>query len=487
MENLTPRQIVAELNKYIVGQDAAKRAVAVALRNRYRRRLLPDSIQGEISPKNLLMIGPTGVGKTEIARRVAKLIDAPFVKVEATKFTEVGYVGRDVDSIVQELVEASVAMVHAQKLEQVQAKAESTATERILDYLCQQTKLVSQRARVKGQPVAAQAARGNAATPAAVASASSAESEVTLATVPRAGKGTRGRQRERLIDLLASHQLEDVMIDIELSSDADNFDSVVEFAGGMSPEEMTETFNEFMQSYSSYTRKRVRRVSVREARRLLTREEANKLIDLDQVVEEGVQRAEQSGVVFIDELDKICGPKVEMGADVSGEGVQRDLLPIVEGTTVMTRYGQVKTDHILFLAAGAFHHSKPSDLIPELQGRFPLRVELNSLGQADFERILTEPDNALTKQYQALLSTEGVELEFTPDGISEIARMAHMANEQMENIGARRLHTVLEKVLEDVSFEASDHQGKKVVVDAAFVQSRLGSLVQNQDLSRYIL
>ena len=487
MENLTPRQTVAELDKYIVGQSAAKRAVAVALRNRYRRRLLSEAMQPEVSPKNLMMIGPTGVGKTEIARRVAKLIDAPFVKVEATKFTEVGYVGRDVESIIQDLVESSVAMVHQQKLEQVQAKAESLATERILNYLCQQTRLVGQRVRSKAQPAAVQAIAGAPGSTVPGPATDHSREDPAPAARPMAGEKRSPRQRKRMTDLLGSHQLEDVMIDIELSSDLDAYDSVVEFASGMSPEEMTETFNEFMQSYSSYSRKRVRRVSVKDARRLLTREEANKLIDFDQVVEEGVQRAEQSGVIFIDELDKICGPKVETGADVSGEGVQRDLLPIVEGTTVMTRYGQVKTDHMLFLAAGAFHHNRPSDLIPELQGRFPLRVELESLSQAAFERILTEPENALTKQYQALLATEKVELEFTTDGISEIAKLAYQANDRMENIGARRLHTVLEKVLEDVSFDATDHQGGKVVVDAPYVRARLGNLIQNQDLSRYIL
>lgn len=492
MEDLTPEAIVRELDKYIVGQAAAKKAVAVALRNRHRRKLLPEQMRREIAPKNILMIGSTGVGKTEIARRVAKLIDAPFVKVEATKFTEVGYVGRDVESIVHELVETSVNLVHEQKMQEVMNKAEGLARERIISYLCQQSPRGGHRSSRKAK-------QGATTSPGAVITGSSGAGAQSASGCDLAvEEGARGsvaswpvsipRQRKRVAELLESQQLEDATIEIELNSDPDALDPILEFSSGMSTEEMTETFNEFMQNFTAYTtRRRLRRVSVREARRILTREEANKLIDFDQVIDDAVRRAEDFGIVFIDELDKIAGPKVEIGADVSGEGVQRDLLPIVEGSTVMTRYGPVNTDHVLFIAAGSFHHVKPSELIPELQGRFPLRVELESLGQESLRRILAEPENSLLKQYQALLSTEDVELEFTEDGISEMARMAALMNERMEDIGARRLHTIVEKVLEDISFSAHEHRHEKIVVDEKYVTERLADFVRDEDLSKYIL
>ncbi len=492
MKDLTPQQIVAELDRYIVGQAAAKRAVAVALRNRYRRLQLAPEVQAEITPKNILMIGPTGVGKTELARRLAKLADAPFLKVEATKFTEVGYVGRDVESIVRDLMEVALTMVHQEKQAEVQARAEHLAHERILRSLLSLDQAP--------EPGVAEPAEGEQ-------EASDVGQQVTLAeAVPepqdtrkktgrRAAK-TPGREkarvtrasRARMAEMLANRQLEERMIEIELDSE-ESYPSVLEFVAGLatSDEVGDGPPPEFMSGLPNQ-RKRSRRVSVKEARRLLTQEEANKLIDLDQVIELATRRVEEAGVVFLDELDKIAGTRGDLvGPDVSGEGVQRDLLPIVEGSTVMTRYGPVKTDHILWIAAGAFYSAKPSDLIPELQGRFPLRVELASLSQADFKAILTQPENALTRQYQALLGTEGVELVFTEDGLDEMAALAMQMNQRMENIGARRLHTILEKLLEELSFEAPNLRGQTMTIDRAYVQGQLAGLVKNEDLSKYIL
>ncbi len=505
-KDLTPRQIVAELDRYIVGQDAAKRAVAVALRNRVRRQRVPEEMRDEVTPKNIILIGPTGVGKTEIARRVAKLLDAPFIKVEATKFTEVGYVGRDVESIIRDLVEVAFNMEHDEHMNAVRARAESLADERIINYLMEQRadlragKRSRTRAKMQAQgraggqdtAIVADSSVPAPAAPAAVAGATTPEDPA-----PPVSERVLKMQRRRMARLLAEHKLDEEQIEIDVDDiglDPEDLTSVLEFAPGMSPEEMSESFAEFLDGYRSIHnalggagRKRVRRVSVREARRLLTEEEAHKLMDMDAIVENTLRRAEQTGVVFIDEIDKIAGPKIDTGPDVSGEGVQRDLLPIVEGTTVHTRYGPVKTDHILFIAAGAFHAAKPSDLLPELQGRFPLRVELSSLDRKDLEAILVEPENSLVRQYTALMATEGVELEFTKDGLARIAQVAAELNERLEDIGARRLHTIMEQVLEELSFRADEFRGQKVVVDAAYVDERVRSLLKDDDLSRFIL
>ena len=493
MEDLTPRAIVQELDKYIIGQTAAKRAVAVALRNRYRRRMLPEQLRKEITPKNILMIGPTGVGKSEIARRVARVIDAPFVRVEATKFTEVGYVGRDVDSIVHDLVEASVNMVYEQKYHDVQATAEDLATERIIGYLYQQAQRLRKHATTRAAKAQQQvsvamsgggAASGEVTRDEGSISASANTGIGQLRALALASEGRRIRRKD-LAELLKAQKLEDAIIEIEVNNDlVDNRDLDSTELGA---EEWSESVPGSLPPFGAGVRRRRREVPVREARRLLVREEAARLIDFDQVVDEAIQRVEESGVSFIDEIDKIVGHHVDVGPDVSGEGVQRDLLPIVEGTTVMTRYGPVRTDFILFIAAGAFYQHKPSDLIPELQGRFPLRVELASLSLEDFHRILVEPENAIVKQYQALLETEGVELEFTADGLVEVAKMACTMNERLENIGARRLATIVEQLLEEVSFEAPTMKGEKVVVDGEFVRQRLAKLVEDVDSSKYIL
>jgi ATP-dependent HslUV protease ATP-binding subunit HslU len=487
MKDLTPEQVVRELDRYIVGQPEAKRAVAVALRNRYRRLQLAPEVQAEIIPKNILMIGPTGVGKTEIARRLAKLADAPFVKVEATKFTQVGYVGRDVESIVRDLMDAAMNMVHEEKQTQVQEQAEQAAHQRILNYLLEPPKPEAE-AETKRLP---EKGRSSASARDLLLSESVGAEQAENTGAQAAKPARRGQprvtkaRRKRVADMLANHQLEEQMIEIELESD-DGYTSVLEFVAGMASDESEGDFQELIGSIPGQ-RKRSRKVSVKEARRILTQEEANKLIDFDQVVEEATRRVEQSGVVFLDELDKVAGAKVEVGPDVSGQGVQRDLLPIVEGSTVMTRYGSVKTDHVLWIAAGAFYSAKPSDLIPELQGRFPLRVELQNLSQTDFKAILTQPENALTKQYQALLRTEGVELVFTEDGLDEMASMAVQMNQRLENIGARRLHTILEKLLEELSFEAPALRGQTITLDRVFVKARLDGLLKNEDLSKYIL
>ncbi|HHY46702.1 MAG TPA: ATP-dependent protease ATPase subunit HslU [Firmicutes bacterium] len=456
--------IVAELDKYIVGQESAKKAVAIALRNRHRRRLLPPGLRDEVLPKNILMIGPTGVGKTEIARRLARLANAPFIKVEATKFTEVGYVGRDVDSIIRDLCEASIRMVKAQKMSQVYHKAEAMVEDRLLELL---VPFPDRQGAIN--PLAA--LFGNIG----FARQDDQESQETRARVQE----QRAFMRERL----RKGELEDMMVEVEVE---DNSPPLVEVFSGAGIEElginMQDVFGGILPK-----RKKKRKVMVRDARKILAQEEAQKMIDMDEVVAEAIARTEQDGIVFIDEIDKIAGREHGAGPDVSREGVQRDILPIVEGSTVVTKHGPVKTDHILFIAAGAFHVSKPSDLIPELQGRFPIRVELEPLTYKDFKRILTEPENALIRQYQALLATDGVEVVFNEDGIDELARIADQVNQETENIGARRLHTVMEKLLEDVSFNAPDVECRKVVIDRDYVRSRLEPVLRNRDLSGYIL
>lgn len=499
LANLTPPQIVAELDKYIVGQKEAKRAVAIALRNRYRRQRLSDELRDEIAPKNIMMIGPTGVGKTEIARRMAKLIDAPFLKIEATKFTEVGYVGRDVDSIVRDLVEVSVAMVHEEKLREVRPQAEGVANEKLVGYLVQQLyyndKRKAKKKAAQSFVLASTDGKGQTvevieATPAdnnlEPLSPVNPNEEVERPQLSPEEMRLLQRRRRRVAAMLRQNKLEEQTVEIDLDLD-EPFTGVIEFMAGLNSDDSGDNFQDFMDNLGALTRRRSRRVSVRDARRILINEEANKLIDFDGVVEASVQRAEQLGVVFLDEVDKIVGNGNETGPDVSGEGVQRDLLPIVEGSTVMTRYGPVKTDHILFIAAGAFHNAKPSDLIPELQGRFPLRVELDSLEQDDLKEILTQPENALTKQYIALLGTEEVQLSFDESGLDEIARIAAEVNQKTEDIGARRLHTIMERVLEEISFEAADRPGATVEVDRKYVYDRVGDLVEDEDLSKYIL
>jgi ATP-dependent HslUV protease ATP-binding subunit HslU len=483
MKDLTPQEIVRELDRYIVGQQDAKRVVAVALRNRYRRLALPPEMQVEITPKNILMIGPTGVGKTEIARRLAKIADAPFVKVEATKFTQVGYVGRDAESIVRDLMDASVGMVHDERAAEVRDQAARLAEDRIIDILAS-SDLDEHRATAARKPARTSSAPSTLA-PLATLQSSSAAGGPQASSAPAQARRRKQQVRKTVAERLARHELDEHIIEIELEPE-ENYSSVFEFVSGVAGDELGDGFQEFLNAMPG-GRRRSRHVSVKEARRLLTQEEANKLIDFDQVVEQATQRVEQGGIVFLDELDKVVGSKVDVGPDVSGEGVQRDLLPIVEGSTVMTRFGPVKTDHVLWIAAGAFHNAKPSDLIPEMQGRLPLRVELAPLTEADFKRILTQPENALTRQYQALLSVEEVGLEFTDDGLDAIARSASQMNDRVENIGARRLHTIVEKVLEEVSFNAPDLRSQTITVDAAFVHARLDTVMKDEDLSKYIL
>jgi ATP-dependent HslUV protease ATP-binding subunit HslU len=448
-EELLPVEIVRRLDDYIIGQQAAKRAVAIALRNRVRRQRLSDEMREEVLPKNILMIGPTGVGKTEIARRLARLTNSPFLKVEATKFTEVGYVGRDVESIVRG------------RIAEVEDRARDAATARILDTL------VDAEERAQPHEPAADAAEAPAS-----------DGERDLARQRR-----RRTLRRRLERKLEAKQLEDKLVEVEVE---EPFQPAFEGFAGTGLEEVGTSLSDFF-SQMAPPRKRTKRMTVADARSALIEEETDRLIDMDRVYDEAIREVEDHGIVFVDEVDKICGQHSEHGPDVSGEGVQRDLLPLLEGSTVSTRYGPVHTDHLLFIAAGAFTMSRPNDLIPEMQGRFPIRVELSSLTQADLERILVEPSNALTKQYTALLGTEGVELRFLPDGITEIAHQAYAVNEQDENIGARRLFTILEKVLEEISFRAEDFTATPVEVDAGYVTSRLADLVRNDDLRKFVL
>jgi ATP-dependent HslUV protease ATP-binding subunit HslU len=456
-EQLRPVEVVRRLDEYIVGQQEAKRAIAIALRNRIRRQQLPDDMRDEVLPKNILMIGPTGVGKTEIARRVAKLTASPFLKVEATKFTEVGYVGRDVESIVRDLLEQTITDVHNDRISEVEDHARALAESRIID------SLLEQEERRRAHP--AQSADG----------AGSEES-------PQVRRRRRIRRR-RLEKRLAAGQLETRFVDIEVE---EAFQPAFEGFAGTGLEEVGLSLSDFF-SQMAPPRRKQKRMSVADARTALIEEETDRLIDMDRVYDDAIRLVEDDGIVFIDEVDKICGPAPERGPDVSGEGVQRDLLPILEGSTVHTRYGSVHTEHILFVAAGAFNVTRPSDLIPEFQGRFPIRVELQPLTEGDLERILTEPSNSLTKQYQALLATEDVRLEFVSEGIRELARQAHAINDQDENIGARRLFTVVEKVLEDLSFRAEDFAGQTVSVDADYVRKPLDGLVRNQDIRRFVL
>ncbi|KIN33507.1 HslU--HslV peptidase ATPase subunit [Bacillus subtilis] len=462
---LTPRQIVDRLDQYIVGQQNAKKAVAVALRNRYRRSLLDEKLKDEVVPKNILMMGPTGVGKTEIARRIAKLSGAPFIKIEATKFTEVGYVGRDVESMVRDLVETSVRLIKEEKMDEVKEQAEENANKRIVRLLVPGKK---KQSGVKNpfemffggsQPIGEDEAES--------------QEEANIE-----------EKRKRMAHQLALGELEDYYVTVEVEEQQP---SMFDMLQGSGMEQMGMNMQDALSGLMPKKKKR-RKMTVREARKVLTNEEASKLIDMDEVGQEAVQRAEESGIIFIDEIDKIAkNGGASSSADVSREGVQRDILPIVEGSTVVTKYGSVKTDHVLFIAAGAFHMAKPSDLIPELQGRFPIRVELNKLTVDDFVRILVEPDNALLKQYQALLQTEGISLEFSDEAIHKIAEVAYHVNQDTDNIGARRLHTILERLLEDLSFEAPDVTMEKITITPQYVEEKLGTIAKNKDLSQFIL
>lgn len=472
MDALTPRQIVSELDKYIIGQQEAKKAVAIALRNRSRRRLLSEELREEVAPKNIIMIGPTGVGKTEIAKRLSHLAGAPFIKVEATKYTEVGYVGRDVESMVRDLTNVAVSMVKNDEQKKVRQEAENLVEERLLDLLFPLPESVKKKAESMEEkpPASAGEAPPAAAQPDERDPGGASETERLLKT------------REKMREKMKAGGFEDKYVEI---TGRETVVPMIDVLGGMNMEDM-----EFMiPGLSNVMPKKTKRkkVTVKEARKILLLEESEKLIDMNKVISDAVEKVENMGIVFIDEIDKIIGANAKTGPDVSREGVQRDLLPIVEGTNVMTKYGVVKTNHVLFIAAGAFHNNKPSDLIPELQGRFPIRVELKSLSESDFQEILQTPKNSLIKQYKALLETEGIELDFESPAIAEIARIAFTVNNDTENIGARRLHTILEKLLEEISFDAPESRKKKIRLQARYVKDRLSNIVENKDLSRYIL
>jgi len=460
---LTPKEIVEKLDRYIIGQEKAKKSVAIALRNRYRRSWLDEKLRDEIVPKNILMMGPTGVGKTEIAKRLAKLVGAPFIKLEATKFTEVGYVGRDVESMIRDLVETSVRLVKEEKMEEVQVKAEDLANERLVKLL-----VPSKKSTGSKNPFEMFFGNGN--------EQEQRDDEDTSTSIKE--------KREQMRRLLALGELEDRMITVEVEEQQQQ--GMFDLFQGAGMEQLGMNMQDILGNMVPKRKKR-RKLSVREARVVLTQDEAQKLIDMDEVAQEGITRAEQSGMIFLDEIDKIVGKGQQSSGDVSREGVQRDILPIVEGSTVVTKYGSVKTDHMLFIAAGAFHMTKPSDLIPELQGRFPIRVELNSLSIEDFVNILIKPNNALLKQYQALLKTEGISVEFSDEAIYKIARIAFEVNQETDNIGARRLHTILEKLLEDLLFEAPDITLESISITPEYVDEKLASIAKNSDLSQYIL